>query len=230
VFLESVISDVSRNKSIYLKKIIALFVFLVVTSGYFFVNLYNDFRMEQGLIPTIWAFGIDDYIPFTRFAVIPYISWYIYVAFTIIFLMFSRQSNSYFRFIYSMIAGALVSYFIFIIFPTHVPRPELSGNDIFTLLTLSIYNADAPYNCFPSMHVLYAFFCFVFLQNKFTGKNYIKLLNLCIFIVICASTVYTKQHYTPDILGGIAIGLLIYYLPYFAGSIGRHSPVSPGRK
>jgi len=230
MIFESIISDIRLNKSIYFKKIIALIVFILVTSGYLFVNFYNDFRMEQGLIPTIWAFGIDDYIPFTRFAVIPYVSWYLYVAFTIIFLMFSRQSNSYFKFIYSMIAGALVSYLIFIVFPTHVPRPELFGNDIFTLLTLSIYNADAPYNCFPSMHVLYAFLCFVFLQKKFSGKNHLKFLNLCIFIVICASTVYTKQHYTPDILGGILIGLLIYYLPYFTGRIGRHSPVSSGRK
>ncbi len=144
--------------------------------------------------------------------------------------MFSKKSNIYFNFIYSMIAGACISYFIFIIFPTHVPRPELSGNDVFTMLTKSIYDADPPYNCFPSMHVLYAFFCFIFLQKEFRGKNFLKIINIFLFVVICASTVFTKQHYTPDILGGIVIGLLIYYLPNFAGRIRRHSPVTSGGK
>jgi len=230
MLLKSVISDVRLNKSLYFKKLFVLFVFLLVTSGYFFVNLYNDFRMAQGLIPTIWAFGIDYYIPFTRFAVIPYISWYVYVTFTVLYLIFSKESKNYFKFIYSMIAGACISYFIFVLFPTHVPRPELMGNDIFTILTASIYNADPPYNCFPSMHVLYAFLCFIFLHKKFIGRNYLKILNAGIFIIICASTVFTKQHYTPDILGGIVIGLLIHYFPYFAGRIGRHFPVSSGGK
>lgn len=226
MIFKALYEDIKSNRSLYLKKFLALIIFLLITSGYFFVNLFNDYRMADGLEPAIWEFGIDKYIPFTRFAVIPYISWYFYVTFAVLFLIFYKDGRIYFKFINSMTAGALISYGIFIIFPTHVPRPDISGNDIFTMLTTGIYNADAPYNCFPSMHVLYAFLCFIFLQKIIPGRLLLKAVNTLLFITICASTVFTKQHYTPDILGGIIIGLLVYYFPDFTRRIRRHSPVS----
>ena len=31
-------------------------------------------------------------------------------------------------------------------------------------------------------------------------------------ILICLSTLYTKQHYIPDVFGGVAIPLIVYWI------------------
>jgi membrane-associated phospholipid phosphatase len=196
--------DKGWQKEIW-KKLLAFSLILIVGYLYFLSNHYNDARFVE-FKPTIFTFPIDQWIPFNRFFIIPYFYWYFYIAITVLLMFFQKDSKNFYRLIFSMSSGIFISSIIFVVFPTYVPRPTLVGNDFLTGLVQQIYTIDPPYNCFPSMHVLYAFVCGWYLTVFKRVSWWFDVLNAVSFVLICMSTVYTKQHYTPDIAGGIVLG------------------------
>lgn len=196
--------DAGWRKELW-KKIAALSLILLAGLAYFLANRYNDFRFAD-IKPTILAFPIDQWIPFNRFFILPYYYWYFYVAAAVLVMLLQRDGKNYYRMVLSMFTGVLACSIIFVAYPTYVPRPELVGTDFLTGMIRRIYTIDPPYNCFPSMHVLYAVIsCWYLAIFKRIGW-WFDVLNAASCIIICLSTVYTKQHYTPDILGGIVVG------------------------
>jgi membrane-associated phospholipid phosphatase len=195
------------NKDLFFKKI--LFLLLIPVSGlaYFVANKVNNLRFVDTK-PFIFIFPIDNLISFNKLFIIPYFYWYFYVAATLLILFFHKDSKFFFKQVLSMASGVLLSVVIYLAFPTHVPRSELIGVDILTEMVRNIYQIDPPYNCFPSMHVLYAFICCWYLLIFKRISIWFDILNVASFVIISLSTVYTKQHYTPDILGGVIVGAI----------------------
>ena len=79
---------------------------------------------------------------------------------------------------------------------------------IFDKLVLFIYSVDTAQNSFPSEHVTFtvlANLCLMRMSRKFA----LLLLPLTCLIVI--STVLIKQHYLPDIIGGIGLAWLVFH-------------------
>lgn len=190
------------------KKLISITLVLLSGYIYFLANKYNNIRFAD-IKPFIFIFPIDNWIPFNRFFAIPYYYWYFYIAITVLTMFFQRNSKNYYKLVFSMSLGVLLSSIIYIVFPTYVPRTELAGNDFLTGMIRRIYSIDPPYNCFPSMHVLYSFICCWYLLLFKRIGWWFDSLNILSFVMITLSTVYTKQHYTPDILGGMAVGALV---------------------
>jgi len=205
-----------ENKSFTIKQIVFTSLLFIGSISYLFVNRFNAARFID-VKPFIWEFPIDSIIPFNRIFILPYYYWYFYIALTVILLFLNKNVWKYFAFIMSMALGALVCSFIFIIFPTYVPRTELVGSDFLTAMVRQIYAIDLPYNCFPSLHVVYAFICswYLFLFNS--KSKIFSIFIIISFILISLSTVFTKQHYTPDILGGIVVGALVCSIFTFSG-------------
>jgi len=112
--------------------------------------------------------------------------------------------KSYFRLIMGIAAGMAICFAIYLIFPTTVPRPEVTGNDIFSRLVRFVYSRDNPYNCFPSIHVLDTVLATLFMW-KSSRSGILKGIALPSCILICVSTLFVKQHY---ILDGIAATIL----------------------
>jgi membrane-associated phospholipid phosphatase len=207
----NLISVVKNNylsdRVLFIKKL--LFLMLIPVSGlaYFFANKVNNLKFLD-VKPFIFKFPIDDLIPFNKFFILPYFYWYFYVAATLIILFLNKDSKFFFKQVLSMSVGVLFSVLIYLVFPTYVPRAELLGNDYLTGMIRNLYVIDPPYNCFPSMHVLYSFICCWYLLIFRRISIWFDILNVSSFVVISLSTVYTKQHYTPDILGGIVVGAI----------------------
>ncbi|HSU84087.1 MAG TPA: phosphatase PAP2 family protein, partial [Thermoanaerobaculia bacterium] len=71
----------------------------------------------------------------------------------------------------------------------------------------SLYSADPPYNCFPSLHVAHSFVSALACSRVHRGVG--------IAGVVCASlvglsTLFTKQHYVLDVLAGILLASVAY--------------------
>ncbi|MEA4890896.1 MAG: phosphatase PAP2 family protein [Clostridiaceae bacterium] len=161
----------------------------------------------------VWQFSIDAWIPFNRFFIIPYFYWYVQVAAGILMMVFSKKSGRLiYRHVMALCLASLIANLIFIVFPTHVPRPVLEGQDILTSLVLLIYKIDSPYNCFPSMHVCYAVLTASAWYLAGPRRWWFWLVNLTGTTLICLSTVFTKQHYSPDILGGLLLAGIAWLL------------------
>jgi membrane-associated phospholipid phosphatase len=144
-----------------------------------------------------WKIKFDDSIPFIPVFIIPYIGYFFYVITTIIYLWNTKYINNFFiTYIISYILAGLFWYFI----PNGVKRPKVVGKDIFSRFTASIYKYDDDTNGFPSAHIFATLTCSYFLFLAFP-ENLILILSITFLISI--STIFVKQHYVLDILGGI---------------------------
>lgn len=152
---------------------------------------------------------IDNYIPFCKYFIIPYVLWYPYVGLFLILLCILDKKN-YYRALVTLIVGMLLSDFIFYIFPTTVPRPNVIGSDIFSKLVLLVYNNDQPCNCFPSIHVLNSMLMLLYVNKSVYFSKVVKLISSIIAISIILSTVFVKQHVILDVVGGIVLAYLLY--------------------
>ncbi|KNF07978.1 PAP2 superfamily [Gottschalkia purinilytica] len=156
---------------------------------------------------------IDNYIPYVKYMIIPYVIYYIYLWGTYIYMIFKDRSLFVVH-AKTMAFGTVISIIIFLIFPGYITRPEIVGDDIFTKLTLLIYSADNPVNVLPSLHVL---------QSVLTHKGIINIKNISKFSkyvsqITCAlislSTVMIKQHSFLDLIFGYGLAILSYRIVY----------------
>ena len=96
---------------------------------------------------------MDKFIPFNKYFILPYVSWYIFIAiFSAILCILDKER--YLKLLITLNIGMITCYIIYYFYPTYVPRPMITGTDFFSNLVLNLYAADNPYNCFPSIHVL----------------------------------------------------------------------------
>lgn len=103
-----------------------------------------------------------------------------------------------------------LSYAIFLLYPTSAPRPEAVPGDGFAPWALRImYDIDPPYNCFPSLHVAYAFVSALACSRVHRGVG---RAAVAWAVLISVSTLFTKQHYVVDVIAGIAAAALGYVL------------------
>lgn len=175
-------------------KLFLLILFLLVKGIYVPLN-----RRESKYY---WKTRFDDRIVLIPIFIIPYVGYFLYIPITIILLWNSKYINDYFiTYIISFILAGLFWYFI----PNGVKRPKIENKDIFSQLTAFIHSHDDDTNGFPSAHVFATLICSYFLTLAF--PQYLILI-WSINFLICASTVFTKQHYVLDIGGGIIFFLI----------------------
>lgn len=101
------------------------------------------------------------------------------------------------------------AYVGFLAYPTVLPRSEPLGEGFFAKSLEVNYSLDPPYNCFPSLHVAWAFVAALTCYRVHRGVGLVALVWAAI---IGVSTLYTKQHYVVDVIGGIAIAYASYLL------------------
>ena len=95
----------------------------------------------------------------------------------------------------------VVAYAGFILYPTVGPRPDSVIGDGFAAWSLRLqYSLDWPYNCFPSLHVAHSFVSALTSYRVHKGVGRAALLWA---FLIGVSTLFTKQHYAVDVVGGV---------------------------
>jgi hypothetical protein len=103
-------------------------------------------------------------------------------------------------------------------FPTTVVRPDVPGDHLAAKLVRQLYEIDPPYNCLPSIHVAFSVLTFLEfdrllrVQGKRNRQSVTwgagRIANLSVAILICLSTLFIKQHYSPDLIAGLRLHLL----------------------
>jgi membrane-associated phospholipid phosphatase len=113
-------------------------------------------------------------------------------------------------FLISNFAVVLVSYVIYLVYPTYVHRPRLPDRHSWQIeLVRIIYCLDRPYNAFPSGHayntlLIALFWC----RWPWIGMT----------VIILLSTLFTRQPNLPDPIGGVALAALGYRFSLWRGS------------
>lgn len=122
-----------------------------------------------------------------------------------------------------------VSYAFFLLIPTVAPRPDHVAGSGFAVWGLkSLYGADPPYNCFPSLHVAHSFVSALACRRVHRGVGRVALA--CASLV-AISTLFTKQHWVVDVIAGMALAFAAFaiFLPRSldAGVARPHRRVAP---
>lgn len=111
----------------------------------------------------------------------------------------------------SYITVMLICYIFFYLYPVEYPRPDLVVKDFSTWALNLVYKNDRPWNCFPSSHCAMAMMAaLVLLEIEWVFG----LWGMIVAISIGVSTLFTKQHFILDVIGGFSLSILVYYL-YF---------------
>ncbi len=144
---------------------------------------------------------------FTIIYVLAFPFWYLTTYFYL-----RKDGEHAFRFSLSNLCAKLACAAIFILIPSTLVRPTLEGSGIGVHLLSFIYRSDAPTNLFPSIHCLESWFCFRCLSDERSVPLFIKLFSLLFAVLICMSTVFTKQHVLMDIPAGILLAEIFWRL------------------
>jgi membrane-associated phospholipid phosphatase len=128
-----------------------------------------------------------------------YGSLYVFIMFLPVLVV--RQRELFRRGLQGYLMVMLVAYAGFLLYPTAAPRPAQVLGDGFSAWSLRLaYSLDAPYNCFPSLHVAYAFVAALTCYRVHRGVGAAAGLWAAL---IGISTLYTKQHYAADVIAGV---------------------------
>ncbi|MBB2483029.1 phosphatase PAP2 family protein [Bacillus sp. APMAM] len=154
---------------------------------------------------------LDRHIPFIKIFIIPYVSWFVFILAALIYLCVKNRQVYYRTLVYFNI-GLLICYGIYSVFQTHVPLPTLTGHDLLTNMVRSVYHLDEPYNCFPSTHVLTSYLILKGFQSAKNIPRPIRIGVSLMALLIMVSILFVKQHVLFDLIGGVAVVEVIYFL------------------
>lgn len=110
-----------------------------------------------------------------------------------------------FRMFTGIYIAELICAVFFVAMPTVIVRPEATGGVYYDQLLAQLYAADQPTNLFPSMHCMFAYMVFRGFMIAKLDKPVIIGSGLFAALV-CASTVFVKQHFLLDTFAGIILG------------------------
>lgn len=161
----------------------------------------NRYNVNTNII----KFSLDDKIPFVPQFIIPYILYYPLPFFVVLYSFRYnkvKQTTLAFIFVY------LMSYAIFILYPTSVMRPLIiTTSDIFSQAVKKLYEIDKPYNALPSIHNGISVLSLLIL---FTLNRKIGMISAPFILLIILSTLLIKQHYIIDVIAGAIVSFLSY--------------------
>lgn len=180
------------------------------------------FYLAEALITTdYWVsyLPMDDMIPFNEWFVIPYVFWYPYMVGLGLYLIF-RDVKGFRRYMTYIGVGFMSCIiFCFIVPNGQDLRPETFLHDNFlTDLISGLYAADTNTNVCPSMHVVGSMaVVFGVFRCSALRSSWVRILTVLCCILICASTVFIKQHSILDVFvaipWSIAVYIAVYVLP-----------------
>ena len=158
----------------------------------------------------------DDLIPFDEHFVLFYYMWYPFLVFLGLFLIF-KDSQSFKRYMYFIAIGFTFSIIVCLLFPNGQNlRPTIFADDNFMVdMVKALYRVDTNTNVIPSVHVIGAFAgMFGVLTTKKIKSQWIRISSIFLGIMIIISTVFIKQHSVLDIIAGVIVSAILYYIVY----------------
>ena len=186
------------------------FLLFIVIEVFYFLTQLRD--IDYNLVHV----SLDDMIPFLPVFVIPYVVWYVYVPGGMLYNFFVDK-NAFCKQILTVISGMAISIIIFCIYPTTVDfRPSAEGDGFFLWVCRLLFSNDKPVNVLPSMHCFEAVIIHLtaFRNEKLRRNITLRIGSIILSVLICLSTVFIKQHSVVDLVSGVALAYILYFLIY----------------
>jgi len=183
-------------------EILWLIAYYVISAGgyYYFSRIPTNNHLL-----TVW----DKYIPTVPIFIVPYLFLSLAYLFLPIIFLFKLECAKVKEYLSAQIIAQFISFAVFYFYSTSVVRDSIAGSDIFSNALRYLHSIDRPSAAFPSGHVFQSIIIGYFLWIWYPKtRPYI----IVVLPLVIASTVLLKQHYLPDILGGIIVAVIAIYL------------------
>lgn len=161
---------------------------------------------------------LDDLIPFNEWFVFPYCSWFVLLA-LVLALLWWNDTPSYDKLCLSMFSGMTLCLILYMLLPNGLqlrPDPAALGRDNPALWLMQLlWKADTANNVCPSIHCQ-STGCMalaVWYSKLARDHRWVRPAAAVWAGLICASTLFTKQHSVVDVAMGL--GLAALWLPMF---------------
>lgn len=152
---------------------------------------------------------LDRMIPFWPPSAAVYLGCYVF--WVVNYILIARQEK---KEVCSFFAGDFLSRIIclafFLLFPTTNTRPDVGDTGFWNMVMRLIYRVDAADNLFPSIHCLVSWFCYIGIRNREDISVRYRRFSCIMAILICISTLTTKQHVIPDAAAGIILAEICF--------------------
>ncbi len=164
--------------------------------------------------------SFDRMIPFVPAWSIIYLGCYVFWGANYI-LVTRQKKEEWFQFATADYLSRIVCAFFFIVLPTTNVRPEVVGTGLPETLMRFVYRMDDAANLFPSIHCLVSWFCFIGIRGREDVPKWYQGFSCIFAFLVFASTLFTKQHYIIDVIAGVFLAEICYY-------IGKHTNIYIG--
>ena len=145
--------------------------------------------------------ALDRLVPLQPAWAMVYGSLYLFLILLPLFVV--RQSAQIRRTLLAYLAVWGAAYVCFLLYPTAAPRPASVAGSGFAVWGLKfLYQADPPFNCFPSLHVAHSA---VSAMASYLVHRGVGIVAAVCALLVGVSTLFTKQHYVLDVVAGIAL-------------------------
>ena len=196
------------------KHLFPLAIFLIF---YLTVFVYVENRPAYHM--HLLASRFDHLIPFCELFVVPYIMWFFYITFGVLFFgIVEKDRDQCYQLSTNLMIGMALFLLISLIWPNgHTLRPAvLSRDNVFTRLVIMIYSSDTSTNVFPSIHVFNTIAMHTAVRHSTTLKKHPWAVRISgiIAVSIVLSTMFIKQHTVIDVVGAMGLNLVTWYVLY----------------
>lgn len=195
---------------------------ILVVYGIVYMLFFTLLERRQVAIMHPIQSPMDDTIPFCEYFVLPYLMWFPFVFFGVLYFVFvSDDRKEYYRLAYMMMFGMTEFLLVSFFYPNmQVLRPYILPRDNFCSdLVKFVYKVDTPTNVLPSMHVYISLAVCVALVSCKGVKNArhtraIRAGVILMTLLIIISTVYIKQHSLVDVIAAYVVATIAYVVFY----------------
>lgn len=158
---------------------------------------------------------LDGLIPFVPSTVAIYLGCYLF--WIVNYILIARQGKrEVCQFFAADFLSRMVCLACYLIYPTTNTRPLVEAEGFWNQVVAALYRVDAADNLFPSIHCLVSWFCYIGMRGKSYIPRWYRGASCVMALLVCISTLTTKQHVIVDVIGGVALAeicLLIGKLP-----------------
>lgn len=153
---------------------------------------YNIESRLDGLIP-FWAPSVAVYLGCYLFWIVNYI------------LIARQGKKEVYQFFAADFLSRVVCLACFLAFPTTNTRPIVELGGFWNQVMILVYRADAADNLFPSIHCLVSWLCYAGIRGKKCVPVWYRRASCLMAVLVCISTLTTKQHVILDVAGGVVL-------------------------
>lgn len=182
--------------------------------GYFIMYLLTENLIPASKCHVIHC-RIDDIIPFCEWFVIPYVLWYLLIAFSLLYFALYNV-DSFKKLQTYIIITQIVAMIVYIVYPScqNLRPTEFARDNFLTDIVGLLYTLDTNTGVCPSLHCAYSIgIASVWVKEKNISWVFKTFIVIFAFL-ICLSTMFIKQHSAVDFFAALPVCLLAEILVF----------------